>query len=93
MEIKLLKKLLFSCILMFGIITHSQTVSGVVSDALGPMAGANVLVKGTSTGALTDFDGNYTIDVMDSNAVLVFSYVGYTTQEIAVNGQSSINVM
>ena len=47
MEIKLLKKLLFSCILMFGIIAHSQTVSGVVSDALGPMAGANVLVKGT----------------------------------------------
>ena len=54
------------------------------------MPGANVIVKGTTNGTQTDFDGNYTLNV-DSDAVLQFSYLGYQTQEIAVNGNSTIN--
>ena len=67
------------------------TVSGTVSEENGPLPGASVLVKGTTTGAQTDFDGNYSINASPSD-VLVFSYVGYTTQEITVGGQSTINV-
>ena len=77
---------------MFGSIAFSQTVSGVVTEALGPLGGVNILEKGTSNGVLTDFDGNYTITTSAANPVLVFSYVGYLTQEIAVAGQTSINV-
>ena len=92
MKFKLLKKLLFSLMFMFGSIAFSQTVSGVVTEALGPLGGVNILEKGTSNGVLTDFDGNYTITTSAANPVLVFSYVGYLTQEIAVAGQTSINV-
>ena len=67
------------------------TVSGTVSEENGPLPGASVLVKGTTTGAQTDFDGNYSINASPSD-VLVFSYVGYTTQEVTVGGQSTINV-
>ncbi len=69
-----------------------KIVTGVVNDDSGqPLPGANVLVKGTSIGASTDFDGNYSIDVPDENAILVFSYVGYITTEIPVNGKRVIN--
>ena len=67
------------------------TVSGTVSEENGPLPGASVLVKGTTTGAQTDFDGNYSINASPTD-VLVFSYVGYTTQEVTVGGQSTINV-
>ena len=68
------------------------TVTGNVKDDSGePIIGANVLVKGTTNGTITDFDGNYSISV-PSNATLVFSYVGYKDQEIAVAGKSTINV-
>ncbi|WP_238474489.1 TonB-dependent receptor [Maribacter algarum] len=71
---------------------HAQTsISGVVTDTAGQsLAGANVLVKGTTNGTQTDFDGNYTIEA-DSNATLVISYLGYTTQEEAVAGRSTVN--
>ena len=59
-------------------------VTGVVSDELGPIAGANVVVKGTTIGTTTDFDGNYSISV-PKNATLVISYVGYGNQEIDAN--------
>ncbi len=68
-------------------------VSGTVNDDLGPLPGASIVVKGTTTGTTTDFDGNYTLEVPDSGAILVFSYIGYTTLEIPVNGQSTINVL
>ena len=68
-----------------------STVSGTVTDETGaPLPGANVIVKGTTNGTQTDFDGNYTLNV-DGDAVLIFSYLGYQTQEIAVNGNSTIN--
>ncbi|WP_394750352.1 SusC/RagA family TonB-linked outer membrane protein [Spongiimicrobium salis] len=92
MKITLLKSfLLIGAFLCFGI-AKGQEVSGTVSDANGPLPGASVLVKGTSNGTQTDFDGNYTLSNVASDAVLVFSYIGYSTQEIPVNGQTTINV-
>ena len=77
---------------LFGINSYAQSVTGTVSDADGPLPGANVIVKGTSNGVVTDFDGNYTIDGVEADAVLEFSFVGYTTQSISVNGRSVINL-
>jgi len=72
--------------------TVQTTISGTVTDADGaPLPGANVVVKGTTNGTQTDFDGNFTIDAA-SDAVLVFSYIGFATQEVPVNGQTSIDV-
>ncbi len=69
-----------------------STVTGTVTDADGaPLPGANVLVKGTTNGTQTDFDGNYTIEA-SSDDTLIFSYIGFASQEVAVAGQSSINV-
>src|SRR5690606_1296567 len=73
--------------------TQAQiTVSGTVSDAMGPLPGANILVKGTTNGTQSDFDGNYSLDNVEEKDILVFSYVGFKTQEIPVNGRSTINV-
>ncbi|MBT8322611.1 MAG: TonB-dependent receptor [Eudoraea sp.] len=69
-----------------------NTVSGTITDNLGaPLPGASIVQKGTTNGTQTDFDGNYTIDV-PGDAVLVISYIGFSTQEIAVQGRSTINV-
>lgn len=67
------------------------TVSGTVSDNLGPIVGANVVEKGTTNGIITDMDGNYTLSVSEG-AVLQFSYIGYVTKEITVGNQKNINV-
>ncbi len=67
-------------------------VSGTVTDNVGPVIGASVMEKGTNNGAITDLDGNYTITVRPG-ATLVFSSIGYATQEIAVGNQSVINVV
>tara|TARA_R110002096_G_C14654152_1_gene726765 strand:- start:4168 stop:7254 length:3087 start_codon:yes stop_codon:yes gene_type:complete len=72
---------------------YAQTVSGVISDINGPLPGVNIIVKGTTKGAATDFDGNYLIEIDNSNAVLVFSSIGYFSQEISVNGKDVINVV
>ncbi|GAA3563370.1 TonB-dependent receptor [Snuella lapsa] len=64
----------------------------VVDEGNVPLPGVTVLVKGTSTGTSTDFDGNYSLLVKEPNAVLVFSYVGFATQEIPVAGKTTINV-
>jgi TonB-linked SusC/RagA family outer membrane protein len=69
------------------------SISGtVVDDTGGPLPGANVKIKGTKTGTTTDFDGNFTIEVPNKDAVIVFSYIGFKTQEIAVADQTTINV-
>ncbi|PKA96742.1 TonB-linked SusC/RagA family outer membrane protein [Flavobacteriaceae bacterium MAR_2009_75] len=57
-----------------------------------PIPGANVVEKGTSNGTTSDFDGNYSITVSSSDAILVFSSIGYATQEVSISGQSTINV-
>lgn len=70
------------------------TVKGVVVDAASNLGlpGVSVLVKGTAKGVTTDFDGNYSIEVSDAASTLQYSYIGFATQEIAINGQSTINV-
>ena len=72
---------------------QSVVVSGVVTDQAGEtVIGATIQEKGTSNGTITDFDGKYQFTV-DANATLVFSYVGYATQEIALNGKTTVNVV
>ena len=79
--------------LSFPALAQKITVSGTVTDPTGePLLGVSVLVKGTSKGVATDFDGNYSISV-DANSTLVMSYVGFQSQEVAVNGQTTINVV
>ena len=72
-------------------VQQSKKVSGVVTDAMGPVIGATIMEKGTSNGTVTDLDGNFTLDVQPG-AVLVISYIGYTTQEIPVGNQSTFSV-
>ena len=69
-----------------------STVTGTVIDSDGtPLPGASVVEKGTTNGTQTDFDGNFSIDVA-SGATLMISYIGYSTQEVSVDGRSTINV-
>jgi len=68
-------------------------ISGNVSDKNGPLPGVTVRIKGTTTGTITDAAGNFIIQAEDANAVLVFSFIGYTTQEVPVAGRQSINVV
>lgn len=68
------------------------TVTGKVSDASGGIPGVNVIVQGTDIGTVTDFDGNYTISVPEGNNALVFSFVGFKSQTIPIDGRSTINV-
>ncbi|MEZ3558373.1 MAG: TonB-dependent receptor [Duncaniella sp.] len=76
----------------FPALAQKITVSGTVIDPEGePLIGASVLVKGETLGTATNIDGEYTISV-PSDGILVFSYVGYDTQEIPVNGQTTLNV-
>ncbi|MDR0430812.1 MAG: TonB-dependent receptor [Tannerellaceae bacterium] len=74
--------------------TFAQTrqITGVITDALNdPLIGVSIQVKGSTAGTITDIDGRYSISAQQGN-VLVFSYVGFTTQEIAVGNQSTINI-
>src|SRR5690606_34427799 len=67
-------------------------VTGTVTDADGmPLPGVNVIVRGTNTGTTTDFDGNYTVNATQGQ-VLVYSFIGYVSQNITVGTQSVINV-
>ena len=69
-------------------VQQNGTVSGVVKDALGePVIGASVMVKGTTNGTITDFDGNFSFSGVKKGDVIVISFVGYKTQEIVWNGQ------
>ncbi|MCX2718729.1 SusC/RagA family TonB-linked outer membrane protein [Lentiprolixibacter aurantiacus] len=95
MEHKLLGKTFLWLCLLIPLIGFSQgTVSGNVTDATygGPVAGVNVVIKGTNTGTTTDFDGNYEISISSFPATLVFSSLGYETQEIRVTGATVLNV-
>lgn len=78
--------------LSFPALAQKITVTGTVTDPSGePLIGASVLAQGTSNGTATDIDGNYTINV-DANGTLVFSYVGYDTQNVAIKGRTKIDV-
>ena len=83
-------------VLACGALVHTlaQDVSGTVTDTSGEtIIGASVVVKGTSNGTVTDFDGNYLLSNVGADAVLEFSYVGYESQTIAVEGRRTIDVV
>jgi TonB-linked SusC/RagA family outer membrane protein len=86
--------LVFTIFLFYSAFALAQrSVTGLVTDANGqPLPGASVIVKGTVNGTQTDFDGNFSIAIENDSATLVFSYIGFTTQEIAVGNQQNINV-
>lgn len=73
---------------------QQQKITGIVSDAVTkePLPGVNISVEGTTRGTTTDFNGKYSIEVPEPNAVLVFSFVGYNTERIQTNAQSVLNV-
>jgi len=83
-----------TCLFIVSSAFGQMTVSGVLTSAEDGaiMPGVNILVKGTSQGTITDANGRYSITVPSSSSTLVFSFVGYSTQEIPVNGRSSIDV-
>ena len=84
--------LLVGLLCAIGASAQSITVSGTVTDPTGePLIGASILAEGTSVGTATDIDGHYTINVAPQGT-LVFSYVGYDVQKVAVNGRHEINV-
>ena len=67
-------------------------INGVISDETGqPLPGATILEKNTNNGVVTDFDGNYSIQISDANSKLMISFVGYSTQEISIEGLSNFN--
>ncbi len=76
------------------VFAQQLTVSGNVSSAEDGegLPGVSVFIKGTTTGTITDFNGDYTVNIEEDTEVLVYSYVGYKSQEIAINSQSVINV-
>jgi TonB-dependent starch-binding outer membrane protein SusC len=77
-----------------GIIMQGHEIAGTVTDAEGmPLPGVNVLLKGLATGVITDKDGNYSIEVANSDVILEFSFIGYETKEIVVGEQTIINVI
>ncbi|MFA5046723.1 MAG: SusC/RagA family TonB-linked outer membrane protein, partial [Paludibacter sp.] len=82
--------LLFGCL---PIIAQNININGTVKDASDsePLIGVSIIVKGTSIGTVTDFDGNYSLSA-PSNGTLVFTYVGYTPQETAVKNRKNINI-
>ena len=69
----------------------TKKITGTVVDAQGPVIGASVMEKGTTNGTVTDFDGNFTLNV-NPGATIVLSYIGYETQEIVVGNQSNFNI-
>lgn len=82
--------LIFSCYLMYGQIQVSGVVKSYADNL--PLPGANVIVKGTTNGTITDIDGKYQISVENNDVVLVFSFMGYENQEVTINGRSVINI-
>ncbi|MFS4467904.1 SusC/RagA family TonB-linked outer membrane protein [Maribacter sp. 2210JD10-5] len=97
MNLNFLTKLKSSIVLLFlvfgfnGALAQQQKVNGTVSDEDAPLPGVSVVVKGTSNGTVTDFDGNYTVEAQKSD-VLVFSYIGFVTKEITVGDKLTLNI-
>lgn len=77
------------------IMAQKRTVSGIVTDSKNePLIGVNVTIKNASTtGTITDIDGKYSLEIPSGNSVLVFSYIGYSTQEVKVNNRSVVDIV
>jgi TonB-dependent starch-binding outer membrane protein SusC len=90
-----LKQLFFMPVFaLMSIWAQAQVKGTVTSQEEGmPLPGVSVIVSGTTQGTATDFDGNYVFENVDNNATLVFSYVGYKTQQVQINGRSVIDIV
>lgn len=89
----ILLTLLLTCILGFTLLAQ-VTVSGVITEAGSdiPLPGVSVVEKGTTNGSTTDFDGKYELTLVNSAAILVYSFIGYSSQELAINGSGTFNI-
>ena len=72
--------------------TFSKTIRGTVEDALGPITGANVVIKGSTIGVITDIDGRFVLENVPSNAILQISFMGYVPQEVKVGNLTSFEI-
>ena len=87
------RTMMLSAVLLLGMTAEARVVTGVVTDQTGEtIISASVVVKGTTIGTVTDFDGNYSVDVPDGATELQFSYIGMKTQDVAITGDV-INVV
>lgn len=94
-----MKKTIFIILLLLSVVSlkvdaQQRVIIGTITSGTdkAPIPGANVQIKGTTVGSITDLDGNFTINVSSESSVLVFSYIGYVTQEITVGSKSRIDV-
>lgn len=91
-----MKKFLLLSLFLIGSMTAVRaqdiTITGNITDETGPLPGVNVLIKGTTKGVISDFDGNYSIEA-PSSGILVFSYIGYGKKEIKIDGKTTINTV
>jgi hypothetical protein len=88
-KLQLLFLMLFSSSILFA---QVRTISGTITESSGsPLPGVNVVVKGTATGTVTDVEGKYTLEIPETAQVLVFSSVGYVSEEMEIGNQSVIN--
>ncbi len=92
MELKKILILLFFFLSITSVLAQEKTISGTVTDDTGPLPGVNVLIKGTTVGTETDFDGKYSITVNTGN-LLVFSFIGMITQEKVIGTSNIIDVV
>ena len=74
------------------VVQQTKKITGTVSDAMGPIIGASVVIKGTSNGVATDFDGNFSLNVSQGQT-LVISYIGYITKEIKIDAKANYNII
>ncbi|MDR1745815.1 MAG: SusC/RagA family TonB-linked outer membrane protein, partial [Tannerella sp.] len=91
------KYVFMMCLILAGACTTAlwaqKKVSGTVTDGNEPLIGANVMVKGTTNGTITDADGKFVLDGVNNGAVLQISFLGYTTQELTYKGETSLNII
>ncbi len=85
---------LLLCFIQFTVFSQVKTVTGKVTEEDGaPLTGVTVIIKGTTTGTTTDMDGNYSLSFDNEDAILVYSFIGYATEEIPAIGQTVINII
>ena len=72
-------------------VQQAKKITGTVTDAMGPVIGASVVVKGTSNGVATDFDGNFTLSVNQGQTIVV-SYIGYVSKEIKIDSRNNYQI-
>ena len=92
--LKMLHLIILSLLYINVIFAQEINVTGkIIDENTGePLPGVNVLIKGTATGTISNYDGDYSINVPDQNSILVFSFIGYQSKEINVAGKTIIDV-